>query len=925
MKQLAWTGGRFCTRLLVPFSIIVFISLLAVSMAPAAGTSTKYISTSGTGGDCSSIGVWDQYSKTCTLTSDLTFTGSNGIIISSDGVTLDGGGHSITDTGGYTTGGAMSIRTGVTIRNLTIRNFGTGILVQASKNTTITGNTLENNTTGISVSISTASSIYNNNFVNNATQATVSGGSGNVFSKDTAGGNYWSSFDTPGEGCSDNNGDFFCDAAYAFTGGQDTQAYTSAGGWDLVHPPDSAPPEILSVEPAGTIDSGSATVKVYYRDTGSNINLASVAVYLDGNLLGGCAATQESAGCAVHGMALGAHSISGSVADNRGNTSTFSGAFTFTDNLAPVVSGIQPSGMIDSGSAGISAYFSDGDGSGIASATAAVYLDGARLAGCTGSAAAVSCSASGLADGSHTIAVYVDDISGNHGSGSGSFTVDKTAPTVSSVQPSGTVASSSQTVSAVFSDAGSGIDTASVSVYLDGARINACSADASGVSCGVSGLATGPHVISGSVSDGAGNSSPIGGSFDFVDGIAPVISNILPTGTINTASTVVYADFTDGAGSGIDLASVAVYVDGGRLSGCSITAASAACGVYGLANGSHSIFAQADDLAGNHGSASGSFTVDTSSPPVSPTRYIRNNATGGDCTAIGVWDQYSRTCTLTTDLNFTKNGISIVDNGITLDGNGHTISGADAFTMGWSLQVKSNVTVRNLTIENFGYGIYLQAASHNTITGNTISGNNYGLYLSASSDNYIYHNNFEGNTTQAFITGGSGNSLDLPSPTGGNYWSNYDTPSEGCINTDGDYFCDAALAVYGGADHLPWTARNGWSGGSQPQSTGKPSLSLSLPRPRWSSYADYLAHTLTVDWSLANAGANIAYAVQITASINSNGVTMTTPLPVPAGDIASGSSALLTLEYNVPSGVGSWRSTLYASALDGAGNAYTYP
>ncbi len=925
MKQQAWTGGRFRTRLLAPFFIIGFISLLAASLAPAAGTSTKYISTSSTGGDCASIGVWDQYSKTCTLTSDLDFAGSNGIIVSSDGVTLDGNGHSITGSGGYTTGGAMSIRTGVTIKNLTIRNFGTGILVQASKNTTITGNTLDGNTTGINVSISTGSAIYNNNFVNNTTQATVSGGSGNVFSKDGNGGNYWSSYDTPGEGCNDNNGDYFCDVAYVFTGGQDARAYTAADGWNIVHPPDSTPPVILSVEPSGVINSGAATVKVYYQDPGSNINLASVAVYLDGSPLSGCAVTQESAGCGVRGLALGAHAISGSVADNRGNTSTFSGSFTFTDNLAPVVSGIRPSGMIASGSAAIGAYFSDGDGSGIDSATAAVYLDGGKVSGCIAAATGISCPATGLADGGHTIAVYVDDISGNHGSGSGAFTVDETAPAVSSVLPSGTVTSGSQTVSAAFADAGSGIDAASVSVYLDGVRIPACSATLSGVSCGVSGLATGLHTISGSVSDGAGNSSLISGSFTFVDGAAPVVSNIQPAGTISTAATVASADFTDGTGSGINLASVAVYVDGGLLSGCSVTASNAACGVYGLADGSHSITAQVDDLAGNRGSASGSFMVDTSSPPVSPTRYIRDNATGGDCTAIGVWDQYSKTCTLTTDLNFTRNGVSIVDNGITFDGNGHTISGADAFTMGWSLQIKSGAAVRNLTIRNFGYGIYLQASSHNIITGNTISGNSYGLYLSASSDNYIYHNNFVDNATQAFITGGSGNSLDKPAPTGGNYWSNYDSAAEGCADLNGDSFCDASLAVYGGADSLPWTTENGWGGGSPPPTSGKPSLRPGLPQPRWASYADYQAHALTVDWSIANTGTATAYAVQITASINSNSVTLSTPLPTTAVDIAAGTSAVISMRYNLPAGVGSWRSTLHASARDGAGALYTYP
>ena len=90
---------------------------------------------------------------------------------------------------------------------------------------------------------------------------------------------------------------------------------------------------------------------------------------------------------------------------------------------------------------------------------------------------------------------------------------DSTPPTVSSVQPSGTIYTISPTIVVNYSDAGSGIKTASVSVTLDGNAMAGCTVTTSQASCPASNLAAGAHTIGGSVADNAGNSSPISGSF----------------------------------------------------------------------------------------------------------------------------------------------------------------------------------------------------------------------------------------------------------------------------------------------------------------------------------------------------------------------------------------------------------------------------
>ncbi len=69
-------------------------------------------------GDCKSIGTWNVATKTCTLTTNVGET----IQIDSNGITLNGNGHTITgsNTG---TGIYLPSRNGVTIKNLNVKQF----------------------------------------------------------------------------------------------------------------------------------------------------------------------------------------------------------------------------------------------------------------------------------------------------------------------------------------------------------------------------------------------------------------------------------------------------------------------------------------------------------------------------------------------------------------------------------------------------------------------------------------------------------------------------------------------------------------------------------------------------------------------------------------------------------------------------------
>jgi len=315
--------------------------------------------------------------------------------------------------------------------------------------------------------------------------------------------------------------------------------------------------------------------------------------------------------------------------------------------------------------------------------------------------------------------------------------------------------------------------------------------------------------------------------------------------------------------------------------------------------------------------------------PRKSTKFIRDDATGGDCSSIGVWDWLTKTCTLTTNID---ESIQIDDNGITLDGNNHTITGTNT-GMGVWLDGKADVLIKNLTITSFGngvgvwvsskntfidnvisnnasdgiilllasenklmenkisnnksagvsilysnnneitdniieenefygidivysnnntvennaitatrsqiggaglyireavnnniinntisrnknQGVYLLWADNNVLTGNTISHNlRYGFYIIFSKYNKVYRNNIIDNFWPIVFwpLSPSENKFHLPLPIGGNYWSTFDSPAEGCLDANADRICDSPYYFgYGDQDDFPWTIQDGW-------------------------------------------------------------------------------------------------------------------
>ena len=124
------------------YSLRIAVGITALVLLMAGGAVAKSIRDDATGGDCTSFGTWNAATKTCTMTTDLT----EGIQIASSGVTLDGNGRTITGSNILQSIGlSLPGRSGVTIKNLNVIQFSTGVYLSNSNNNYLIGNNSNSN------------------------------------------------------------------------------------------------------------------------------------------------------------------------------------------------------------------------------------------------------------------------------------------------------------------------------------------------------------------------------------------------------------------------------------------------------------------------------------------------------------------------------------------------------------------------------------------------------------------------------------------------------------------------------------------------------------------------------------------------------------------------------------------------------------
>jgi parallel beta-helix repeat protein len=141
-------------------------------------------------------------------------------------------------------------------------------------------------------------------------------------------------------------------------------------------------------------------------------------------------------------------------------------------------------------------------------------------------------------------------------------------------------------------------------------------------------------------------------------------------------------------------------------------------------------------------------------------------------------------------------GLVVEKANIVIDGAGHSMTTTHK-VVGVADWAQNGVTIKDLNLNGFSYGIYLHGVEGCLLTGNTISNaqttgigidyssNNVitenmvnncqtGMALGSSSQNQIYHNNLIGNQQQSYAyISSQTNKWDNGYPSGGNYWTDY--------------------------------------------------------------------------------------------------------------------------------------------------------
>jgi hypothetical protein len=297
--------------------------------------------------------------------------------------------------------------------------------------------------------------------------------------------------------------------------------------------------------------------------------------------------------------------------DEVGNESQLSNVthVFIPDTAAPDLSYISPTGWISTGETTLSATYTDAAPSGgVDTATATISLNGGAAQACSADNGNIECSQTGLTAGHYAATISITDYAGNPGSVTGGFDVDTAAPLVADVLPQGPISTDSPTITGNYSDTGSGINSATASIWLDGSNLlGGCTTSSGAISCPTSGVPEGSHSMVVIVYDNAGNIGGGGGSF-LVDTIAPTLTNLQPQFWTDTTSPNVTASYSD-SGSGVDDATATAVLDSGILSGCTVTQTSMSCPTTGLAYGNHSYSVTLSDNAGNNATGTASFNA----------------------------------------------------------------------------------------------------------------------------------------------------------------------------------------------------------------------------------------------------------------------------------------------------------------------------
>src|SRR4029077_4649313 len=370
---------------------------------------------------------------------------------------------------------------------------------------------------------------------------------------------------------------------------------------------DTTAPSIAITSAGGPTNQVNQTITgtVDIADAGATVTI------LDGTTAVGTAIVQSNGSWSSSvTLSQGSNSLTAQVSDAAGNTATSSAVVYTGSTSAPTVTEVL---AFDTGSSATDHLTSNDalSGTGLANTVVHFTVDGSPIAGtATANAQGVwSFTPSGLADGAHTIVASQTDSFNNTGTASLSFTLDTTAPVVAITSAGGPTNQVNQTITGTVdvADAGATLTILDGTTAVGTAIVQSNGSWSSSVT-----LSQGSNSLTAQVSDAAGNTATSSAVVYTVSTSAPTVTEVL---AFDTGSSATDHLTSNDALSGTGLANTVVHftVDGSPIAG---TATANAQGVWsftpsGLADGAHTIVASQTDSFNNTGTASLSFTLDT--------------------------------------------------------------------------------------------------------------------------------------------------------------------------------------------------------------------------------------------------------------------------------------------------------------------------
>src|SRR6266850_5467944 len=396
---------------------------------------------------------------------------------------------------------------------------------------------------------------------------------------------------------------------------------------------DTVTPSVAISSPGGPTNQATQTITgtVDVADAGATVTI------LDGTTAVGSAIVQSNGGWSSSvTLNSGSNSLTAKVSELAGNTATSTAVIYTLSTTGPTVT---ESLAFDTGSSATD-HISSNDalsGTGLANTVVHFTIDGSPVAttATANAQGAWSFTPSGLADGPHTIVASQTDTFGNTGTATLSFTLDTTAPVVAITSPGGPTNQATQTITGTVdvADAGATVTILDGTTAVGSAIVQSNGSWSSSVT-----LNSGSNSLTAKVSDLAGNTATSTAVVYTLSTTGPTVTESL---AFDTGSSATDHITSNDALSGTGLANTVVHftLDGSPVA-TTVTANAQGAWSFtpsGLADGPHTIVASQTDTFGNTGTATLSFTLDTTAPAeaLAITAIAANNGSATTLTVFG--------------------------------------------------------------------------------------------------------------------------------------------------------------------------------------------------------------------------------------------------------------------------------------------------